>query len=1050
MVIPFERFRSSATTAGPPGLFFEKGKLLGASVSTQLIPVVSSLSPLTTIFPLALVLAITAIKDAIDDIKRCRSDNEVNKRPALVLRGQRLEQITWDKVQVGDIIYLSNDELVTSDLLLISTSEPSSLCYIETAELDGETNLKVKQALSEMAVLSDDLRAISKFDGIVRCESPNNRLTRFEGSIEINGTKLPLNDTNILLRVICCFTLSVGTMIFEGVTGFSFKIYAPWENFGATQGRVGGSIVIGLLNTLSYTIILNTVVPISLYVSIEIIRLFQSKMIDWDLAMYYEPDDIAAKARTTTLNEELGKVQYIFSDKTGTLTQNVMTFNCCSIAGTCYGLTEDDLSASEEESNEVTTNAQNELPKHPFLEDSFKWKDKRLIDAIERQDEKVVDFMLNLALCHTVMCELKKGVLTYQAQSPDEGALVSAARNFGVVFKGRTSNSINVNILGKEVTFDVLNILDFNNERKRMSIIVRQRDSSQVFLYCKGADSIIKSLLGRGSYKLWNATDEHMTKFGTIGLRTLCLAKKRIDNKEYEIWNKNFTAAALSLEDREAKLSKVYNEIETDLELMGATAIEDKLQQGVSGVIVNLMRAEIRIWVLTGDKMETAINIGLSCRLLSDAMDLHTLEGENADDLALQLTNLKEYMTAKVRQMYSYYDTFPWDWLEFTKSLGEKINSPSDGFFDGFALAISGNALLYALDPKCERNFVDIACFCKAVICCRVTPSQKAQVVELIRKYKRAITLAIGDGANDVSMIQRANVGIGIAGKEGTQAVLASDYSLAQFRYLERLLLVHGRWSYLRICKFLKYFFYKNFAFSFCNFWFAFFCGMSAQTLFDPFFIATYNVIFTSMPVFALGILDQDINAKNSLRSPHLYPFGQNDEFFNWKVFIYSITYGIMTSLAIFFSCYLSFVHAILPNGVDEADLQSFGCAVAITLTIVVNLEICLETYSWTVIINCARFHLFSERFYETNFHPNKIDEMRYKQKYGVVPKPKDVKIRSRLRLGRRWFRSGYAFSSSEGIGNMIKAGVMFKKVFEALEPKQYESPAQYDEAEMI
>jgi P-type E1-E2 ATPase len=147
----------------------------------------------------------------------------------------------------------------------------------------------------------------------------------------------------------------------------------------------------------------------------------------------------------------------------------------------------------------------------------------------------------------------------------------------------------------------------------------------------------------------------------------------------------------------------------------------------------------------------------------------------------------------------------------------------------GFAIVVNGHSLVHCLTMDLEQKFLEIASQCKAVICCRVTPLQKALVVALMKRSKNAVTLAIGDGANDVSMIKEAHIGVGISGQEGLQAVLASDYSIAQFRYLERLLLVHGRWSYYRMCKFLRYFFYKNFAFTLCHFWFSFFCGFSAQ-----------------------------------------------------------------------------------------------------------------------------------------------------------------------------------------------------------------------------
>lgn len=376
-------------------------------------------------------------------------------------------------------------------------------------------------------------------------------------------------------------------------------------------------------------------------------------------------------------------------------------------------------------------------------------------------------FFTLLCICHTVMAEEKKGILTYQAQSPDEGALVSAARNFGFVFKSRTPKTITVIIRGEEKTYDVLNILDFNNVRKRMSTICRI--DNKIVLFCKGADTIIKERLSTECRELFELCEDHLNKFAEDALRTLCLAWRQISDEEYARWAEEYHAASTSLDNRAEKVSDVYEKIETNLEYIGATAIEDKLQDGVPECIAKLAKANIKIWVLTGDKLETAINIGYSCQLLTNDMEVFTIESNNELDIRKQLLEKrsiveKAHKRLQLKQSYLNEKVADANSIEKGDYNGNgngksaifmtNVNEPNMSGFSDFALVISGQSLVYALNPNCEKHFLDLACMCKAVICCRVTPGQKKAVVDLVKTHKKAITLAIGDGANDVSMIK--------------------------------------------------------------------------------------------------------------------------------------------------------------------------------------------------------------------------------------------------------------------------------------------------------
>ncbi|MGH0174835.1 UNVERIFIED_CONTAM: hypothetical protein FKN15_069196 [Acipenser sinensis] len=565
-----------------------------------------------------------------------------------------------------------------------------------------------------------------------------------------------------------CIILAIGNGIWEYQKGFYFQVFLPWPE------SVPNSAFSAFLTFWSYVIILNTVVPISLY-------------------------------RTS-------KVDFSFNR---------------------------------------------------LADPKFVFHDHSLVEAVKLEILEVHAFFRLLSLCHTVMPEEKEeGELLYQAQSPDEGALVTAARNFGFVFRSRTPESITVVEMGETKTYELLAILDFNNVRKRMSVIVRCPEG-KLSLYCKGADTIIYDRLHPACKTLKDVTTEHLDEFAGEGLRTLVLAYKDLEEGYFEDWRARHHEASTALEEREEKLDELYEEIEENLQLLGATAIEDKLQDGVPQTIEQLAKADIKMWVLTGDKQETAVNIGYACNMLREEMnEVFIISANTAEDVREELRNARRKIKPETIEAEPIF--------EVKQPKKKSAVLPEDTVEGEYGLVINGHSLAYGLEKSMEVEFLRTACMCKTVICCRVTPLQKAQVVQLVKKYKKAITLAIGDGANDVSMIKgkratvstdgmrgTAHIGVGISGQEGMQAVLSSDFSFAQFRYLQRLLLVHGRWSYIRMCKFLNYFFYKNFTFTLVHFWYGFFCGFSAQTVYDEWYITLYNLVYTSLPVLGMSLFDQ-------------------------------------------------------------------------------------------------------------------------------------------------------------------------------------------------
>uniref|UniRef100_A0AAQ4RE52 Phospholipid-transporting ATPase n=1 Tax=Gasterosteus aculeatus aculeatus TaxID=481459 RepID=A0AAQ4RE52_GASAC len=833
----------------------------------QQIPDVSPTGRWTTLVPLLFILVVAAVKEFIEDLVRSYS--------IPILRNGAWEIVHWEKVAVGEVVRAANGDHLPADLVILSSSEPQGMCYIETSNLDGETNLKIRQGLQMTADIKD-IDSLMRISGRMECESPNRHLYEFVGNIRMNGhstmslgpdqillrgaqlrntqwvhgvvvytghdTKLMQNSTRpplklsnveritnfqILVLFGCLLAISLVCSIGQTIWKYQYGNDAWYMDL-----NYGGAANFGL-NFLTFIILFNNLIPISLLVTLEVIKFIQAFFINWDTDMLYEPTNTPAMARTSNLNEELGQVKYIFSDKTGTLTCNVMQFKKCSVAG-------------------VPTAA------------------------------VILEFMTMMAICHTAVPERTDRKITYQAASPDEGALVRAAQTLGFVFSGRTPDSVIVEMPGAEEKYELLHVLEFTSQAG--SFLSTPGVNNQCVFFSLQDTVIYDRLADSSRYK--EITLKHLEWFATEGLRTLCFAVADVSESSYQQWLEIHRRASTSLQNRSLKLEESYELIEKNLQLLGATAIEDKLQDKVPETIETLMKADIKIWILTGDKQETAINIGHSCKLLTKNMGMLVINEDTLD---------------RTREALSHH----------CGMLGDALHKEND-----FALIIDGKTLKYALTFGVRQYFLDLALSCKAVICCRVSPLQKSEVVEMVKKQVKVITLAIGDGANDVGMIQTAHVGVGISGNEGLQAANSSDYSIAQFKYLKNLLLVHGAWNYNRVAKCILYCFYKNIVLYIIEIWFAFVNGFSGQILFERWCIGLYNVIFTALPPLTLGIFERSCRKENMLKYPELYKTSQNAMGFNTKVFWAHCLNGLFHSVILFWFPLKAFQHdTVFGNG---------------------------------------------------------------------------------------------------------------------------------------
>lgn len=871
----------------------------------QQVPNISPTNQWTTVVPLSIVLSVSAIKEAIEDSRRKTQDKQLNMSSARVLRGTTFQETKWLNVAVGDIVRVESEEPFPADIVLLASSEPEGLCYIETANLDGETNLKIKQAIPETATLVGQ-SDLSRLGGRVRSEQPNSSLYTYEATLTMQSgggeKELSLNPEQLLLRGA---TLR-NTPWIHGIVVFTGHETKLMRNATATPIKrtnvehtvnrhilvlCGILVVLSITSTIgnlvirvrsaenywylsynfqpialqffgdffTYWILYSNLVPISLFVTVEIIKYWIAILINSDLDIYHDLTDTPSTCRTSSLVEELGQVEYVFSDKTGTLTCNQMEFRQCSIGGIQYAdeVPEDRRPTDADDSgiydfNKLRYNMHN----HP-------------------SGETIRQFLSLLSTCHTVIPETrseKPGQIKYQAASPDEGALVEGAVMLGYKFVARKPRMVMIEAEGREQEFELLAICEFNSTRKRMSAIYRCPDG-RIRCYCKGADTVILERLSNNN-PFVEATLQHLEEYAAEGLRTLCLAMREVPEHEFREWYSVFQQASTTVSgNRAEELDKAAELIERDFTLLGATAIEDKLQDGVPETIHTLQSAGIKVWVLTGDRQETAINIGMSCKLISEDMTLLII---NEHDAAATRDNIEKKLKA----------------IQSQATAGAAIET--------LALVIDGKSLTYALERDLEKAFLDLAVMCKAVICCRVSPLQKALVVKLVKRHLNSILLAIGDGANDVSMIQAAHIGIGISGVEGLQAARSADISIAQFRFLRKLLLVHGSWAYQRVCKVILYFYYKNTAFYMTQFWYSFQNLFSGATIYESWTLSFYNVLFTALPPFVLGIFDQYVSARLLDRYPQLYQLSQKGVFFKMHSFIGWVANGFYHSLILY------------------------------------------------------------------------------------------------------------------------------------------------------
>ncbi|XP_054718462.1 phospholipid-transporting ATPase VA-like [Uloborus diversus] len=1065
------------------------------------VPKINAFGKEIAIIPVVFVLGVTAVKDWFEDYRRYKSDKRINNLTCRVYCRQagRYVKTLWCDVRVGDVVHLSCNEVVPADMLLLRCSgDGEGTCYLETASLDGESSLKQRQVPRDLYQSNNQDLAFhpSSFQGRIECDPPNHKIYRFNGCVtQPTGEKIPISKENLLLKD--CVLKNADFV--EGIVVYAGHETKAMLNNGGPRykrskleklmnrdvvycivmlillcllGAVGNGVwlssfddrtVVPFLSGVfhneenevykdafyifwTFVIVLQVMIPLSLYVTVEIIKLGQVYFIHEDAHLYDATSDRRLECRALNITEELGQVEYIFSDKTGTLTENNMIFRRCSVGGVDYDHERTPLAAEVRKGSgdqlydtpkeNSDSKSKGVLVLNPSLQEELSKMEIQLrvdsksmeITHLNSHSQRIQDFFLLLAVCNTVVVAkhphkdqmnssglflntltplhlrgagdpwdtprtfgasrlllseastpASSGASTptkrprtlhlpthlgyfkspspsplelrpiYEAESPDEIALVETAFAYGCRLLKRSPESVVLSLPGEGlIEFRLLHVLPFDATRKRMSVILQHPITGQKILFCKGADSTVLSQLApqssRANKNLIMKTQQHLNGYSRKGLRILCMAKKVISQAEYDAWIPHQRAADICIEDRDKQLYLAACMIEQNLELLGATGIEDRLQEGVPRAIAALREAGIVVWVLTGDKQETAVNIAYSCKLFSTDMEIITLNARSKE--------------AAEDTMRFYLDQIGKDIVTENCSCAPSGSFSSTSLLHRFlpgrcgstcfdedkrqrALVIDGRTLAFVLDKPYDHLFLNLAKHCTSVLCCRATPLQKAYIVSLVKESLNVLTLAIGDGANDVSMIQTADVGVGISGKEGMQAVMASDFTLARFRYLERLLLVHGHWCYDRLARTVLYFFYKNATFIFLICWYQWYCGFSGTVMIDQVYLMLYNVLFTSLPPIALGILDKDCPDHILLAKPSLYGQGRRSQVHTKYSFWVNMLDAIYQSIVTFFVPFMAYYDS-------DTDVWEFGTTICTACVLGQLFHLAIETRSWT------------------------------------------------------------------------------------------------------
>jgi len=903
-------------------------------------------SPVSYVGPLSLVLILTMLKEANDDFERYKRDKEANSTKYTKITGSHREQVSSSKLKVGDIIEVHANQRIPADLILLWTNEPNGSVFLKTDQLDGETDWKVRKAIRflQSYVTENDNFVGLENNTRIQANPPIIDIYKFEGVFETERNGQKVRESLSLENTMWASTILAAGKVYGMVlyTGKEMRVVmntiSPRSKVGLLEDEVNllskvlffvlTGIAIGMVGMqgfnsdwpvqlIRFIILLSSIIPISLRVNLDFSKLTYCRMINVDKGI---PGTLV---RNSSVPEELGRIQFLLTDKTGTLTQNEMIFKKLALEnGDIY--TSENINAIKRilRKNSAKGNSQTNLSiaqhKDSFghnvsqkqsLIESRGNLDHSITEQVTRsrdiKEKLVSDVITAISLCHNVTPVIDEGKRIFQASSPDEIALVGTIESLGMKLVTRDQDSISIEDAGGSMeNYNILAIFPFSSESKRMGIILKNRSTDQIVFYLKGADTVMKDRVPQRQrgYLL-----DMCETLAMEGLRTLVIAEKHLTQEEFHKWKLQYDEATQALVNRQERIQKVIESLEVNMKFLGITGVEDKLQEDVLHTLENLRGAGIKVWMLTGDKIETAKTIAISAGIKAVEHEFFTMK-DMTDPVEVQNNLLK---------------------------FGKRNNS---------ILVIDGTTLEVALS-ECYKTFFECTAQAPGVVCCRCSPTQKTVITEGVKKVTGKKTCAIGDGGNDVGMIQAADVGIGIEGKEGKQAALAADYSILKFNYLNKLLLWHGRLSYKRSAVMAHFVIHRGLILSFIQAFFSIVFYDLSIPIYTGILILGYTTLYTFFPVFSI-VFDEDIDVKRALKYPPLYRSLQKGRELSLKNFFIWLWRSIyQAAIIMFFALYF------FDNSYYNIVTITFT---ALILSELLNVTTTLHRISWVAVASIA------------------------------------------------------------------------------------------------